>query len=83
MITKFITEVHVRLDPFQKSGKICRLLLASLPSNARSIMRINTKVLSKGSAESSLLALKFSMLQSEFMDSRDHFSLALQRMERR
>ena len=58
MITRFITEVNIK-----KSGKVCRLLLAQLPANARQLMRINAKVLPKGSQESSLLALKFSELR--------------------
>ena len=65
MITKFITEINIKLDPFRKSGKVCRLLLAHLPANARQIMKVNAKVLPKGSTEPTLLALKFSELQSK------------------
>ena len=65
MITKFITEVNVKLDPFKRSGKVCRLLLSQLPANARQMMKINTKVLAKGSQEPSLLELKFSGLRTD------------------
>ena len=60
MITKHITEVTTRFNPFTRSSKTCRVFLAHLPANARSTMKINTTVLGRESQEPSLLKLKFS-----------------------
>jgi len=59
MITKFITEVRTTFNPFTKNAKTCRIFLASLPPNARQIMKINTKILPRGSLAKSTLDLKF------------------------
>ena len=60
MITKHITEVTTKFNPFKKPAKTCRVFLAHLPANARQSMKINTKVLARDSAEPSSLKLKFS-----------------------
>ena len=60
MITKFITDVSTKFNPFSKRGKICRIFLAQLPPNARQNMKINTKILPRTSREGSSLSLKFS-----------------------
>ena len=60
MITKHITEVTTRFNPFTKPSKTCRVFLAHLPANARTTMKINTMVLNRDSQEPSFLALKFS-----------------------
>lgn len=59
MITKHITEVTTRFNPFTKTSKTCRVFLAHLPANARTTMKINTKVLQRDSQEPSFLKLKF------------------------
>jgi len=60
MITKHITEVTTKFNPFKAPAKTCRHFLANLPANARSSMRINANVLPRDSAEPSTLKLKFS-----------------------
>ncbi|CAF9926481.1 39S ribosomal protein L44, mitochondrial [Imshaugia aleurites] len=62
MITKHITEVTTRFNPFTKPSKTCRVFLAHLPANARTTMKINTTVLNRDSQEPSFLALKFNVL---------------------
>lgn len=59
MITKHITEVTTRFNPFKKPSKTCRVFLAYLPANARTRMKINTTVLPRDSPETSFLKLKF------------------------
>ncbi|KAK0515667.1 hypothetical protein JMJ35_001701 [Cladonia borealis] len=59
MITKHITEVTTRFNPFKKPSKTCRVFLAYLPANARTTMKINTTVLPRDSPEPSFLKLKF------------------------
>jgi len=59
MITKHISEVTTRFNPFTRPAKTCRLFLASLPANARQNMKITAKVLGKDSTEPSSLKLKF------------------------
>jgi len=60
MITKFITDISVKFNPFRKSGNACRFFLAQLPANARTFMKINTTILPQGSKEKSMLHVKLS-----------------------
>ena len=60
MLTKFITEVTTTFNPFKRAGRTCRVFLAHLPANARTIMKISTKILPRDSQELSQLKLKFS-----------------------
>lgn len=60
MITKFITDVSTRFNPFSPRAKTCRVFLSHLPPNARQTMKINTKLLPRDSKEGSFLNLKFS-----------------------
>ncbi|KAK4193335.1 39S ribosomal protein L53/MRP-L53-domain-containing protein [Podospora australis] len=60
MITRFITEVNTKFNPFSPSSKTARLFLSFLPPTARSSgMKINTAVLPKESQEKSSLHVKF------------------------
>jgi large subunit ribosomal protein L53 len=60
MITKFITEVNAKFNPFSVSAKPARLFLTYLPPNARmSGMTINTKLLPRNSTEPNSLNVKF------------------------
>ncbi|MCJ1344172.1 39S ribosomal protein L44, mitochondrial [Peltigera leucophlebia] len=59
MITKFITEVSTKFNPFNKPGKTCRSFLAHLPANARQTMKVNAIVLPRNSGDPSSLFLKF------------------------
>ncbi len=60
MITKHITEVTTKFNPFTKASKTCRIFLANLPANARTMMKVNTTVFPRDSREPSSLKLKFS-----------------------
>jgi large subunit ribosomal protein L53 len=60
MITKFITDVSTRFNPFSPRAKTCRSFLSHLPPNARQTMKINAKLLPRDSKEASFLNLKFS-----------------------
>lgn len=60
MITKFITDVSTKFNPFSPRAKTCRIFLSHLPPNARQTMKINTKLLPRDSKEASFLNLKFS-----------------------
>jgi hypothetical protein len=61
MITKFITEVTAKFNPFSPCAKPARLFLTYLPPNARATgMKINTTLLPRTAAVPSLLKIKFS-----------------------
>lgn len=61
MITKFLTEVSAKLNPFAASAKPARLFLTYLPPNARSTgMAVSTTLLPRTSTEPSSLRVKFS-----------------------
>jgi large subunit ribosomal protein L53 len=62
MITRFLTEVTTVFNPFSPKAKTARLFLSFLPPNARSSMKIDTKLLPRASKEGSLVRLKFSKL---------------------
>ncbi|PHH60112.1 hypothetical protein CDD81_2114 [Ophiocordyceps australis] len=60
MITKFLTEVSVKFNPFSPCGKSARLFLTHLPPKFRSQGRIlSAKVLPRNSTETSSLRIKF------------------------
>ncbi|KAI9904861.1 hypothetical protein N3K66_001390 [Trichothecium roseum] len=60
MMTKFMTEVTAKFNPFSASAKPARLFLTHLPPNARSQgMKININTLAKSSTETSSLKIKF------------------------
>ena len=60
MITRFITEVSTVFNPFSPKAKTARLFLSFLPPNARSSMKIDTRLLPRASKETSVVRLKFS-----------------------
>lgn len=61
MITRFITDVTTKFNPFSPRAKPARLFLSFLPPNARaSGMSITTQLLAKSSAEPASLTVKFS-----------------------
>lgn len=61
MITKFLTEVTVKFNPFSARSRSARLFLVNLPPNVRSGgTAVNTKVLPRDSQEPASLAVKFS-----------------------
>lgn len=62
MITRFITEVNTKFNPFSAASRSTRLFLANLPPNARANggMKLTTSLLPRASTESPLLHIKFS-----------------------
>ncbi|KAG5948391.1 hypothetical protein E4U53_006302 [Claviceps sorghi] len=60
MITKFMTEVTARFNPFSACAKPARLFLTYMPPNARANgTSIQTTLLPRDSSESSSLRVKF------------------------
>ncbi|KAL1884243.1 hypothetical protein VTK73DRAFT_3227 [Phialemonium thermophilum] len=60
MITRFITEVTTKFNPFSRRAKAARLFLSFLPPNARaSGMNISAQLLPRNSTEPSSLYVKF------------------------
>ncbi|KAL2256070.1 hypothetical protein VTK26DRAFT_2234 [Humicola hyalothermophila] len=60
MITRFITDVTTRFNPFSPRAKSARLFLSFLPPTARaSGMNITTQLLPRTSTEPSTLYIKF------------------------
>jgi len=63
MITRFITDVSTKFNPFSPRAKAARVFLSFLPPTARSDgMNITTKLLPRNSPEPSTLYVKFSTL---------------------
>lgn len=61
MITRFITEVNTKVNPFSAKSKSVRLFLNSLPPNSRSQgTAIHTKMLLRSTADKNSLVVKFS-----------------------
>lgn len=61
MITKFMTEVTAKFNPFSTCAKPARLFLTFLPPNVRANGTVvNTALLPRDSAENSSLKVKFS-----------------------
>ena len=61
MITKFMTEVTAKFNPFSPCAKPARLFLTQLPPNARANgMKITSTLLPKGATEPSSVYVKFS-----------------------
>jgi len=63
MITRFLTDVRAKFNPFSSRSKTARLFLAILPPNARSSMKIETQILSRHSKEPAVLFIKLSTSQ--------------------
>ncbi|KAL2023190.1 hypothetical protein VTK56DRAFT_3313 [Thermocarpiscus australiensis] len=60
MITRFITDVTTRFNPFSPRAKSARLFLSFLPPGARAAgMNITTQLLPRHSTEPSTLRIKF------------------------
>lgn len=61
MMTRFITEVNTKINPFSARSKSARLFLTCLPPSARSQgMSIQTKLMSRNTADKNSLQVKFS-----------------------
>lgn len=62
MITRFLTEVNVKFNPFARTSKSARLFLTLIPPNARQDgMAVHSTLLPRTSKEPASLGLKFSM----------------------
>ncbi|CAK7271385.1 39S ribosomal protein L44, mitochondrial [Sporothrix epigloea] len=60
MLTRFITEVSTRFNPFSVRSKAARLFLTELPPNVRQQgMLVTTQLLPRDSTEPSSLTVKF------------------------
>jgi len=59
MITRFITEVHARFNPFSARAKVCRVFLAQFGPSVFQNIKFDTKLLPKTSTEPSTLKIKF------------------------
>ncbi|KAF2786755.1 hypothetical protein K505DRAFT_139129 [Melanomma pulvis-pyrius CBS 109.77] len=60
MITRFLTEVRVKFNPFSPRSKSARLVLTLIPSNARADgMKVESKMLPRDSKEPASLGVKF------------------------
>ncbi|KAI9758801.1 MAG: hypothetical protein M4579_002815 [Chaenotheca gracillima] len=59
MITRHITAVTTKFNPFSRDARTARIFLSMLPPNARTAMKIDTKILARDSKEPSTLHLKF------------------------
>ncbi|KAF9736297.1 hypothetical protein PMIN06_008268 [Paraphaeosphaeria minitans] len=60
MITRFLTDVRVRFNPFSPRAKPARVFLSLIPPNARADgMKVETKVLPRTSTEPATLDVKF------------------------
>lgn len=61
MITKFLTEIGVKFNPFSPQSKAARLFLTNLPSRARqSGIIITTTMLPSTSTDPSSVRVKYS-----------------------
>ncbi|KAL1603508.1 39S ribosomal protein L44, mitochondrial [Paraconiothyrium brasiliense] len=60
MITRFLTDVRVKFNPFSPRAKPARLFLSLIPPNARADgMKVETKMLPRTSTEPATLDVKF------------------------
>ncbi|CAI4216718.1 unnamed protein product [Parascedosporium putredinis] len=59
MITKFMTEVSTKFNPFSPAARSARLFLSLLPPNARQTIAVKTTLLPRASTEPSSLNVKF------------------------
>ncbi|ORY08202.1 39S ribosomal protein L53/MRP-L53-domain-containing protein [Clohesyomyces aquaticus] len=60
MITRFLTDVRVKFNPFSPRSKSARIFLSLMPPNARADgMKIESKMLPRASKDPATLALKF------------------------
>jgi len=59
MLTRYLTSLNLTFNPFSPLSKTPRLLLAILPPDARSTMKITTTLLPRDSKDPPMLDLKF------------------------
>lgn len=67
MITKFMSEVTAKFNPFSACAKPARLFLTQLPPNARSTgMKITSALMPRTAKEPSSVYIKFSTSRGGF-----------------
>ncbi|MCJ1332134.1 39S ribosomal protein L44, mitochondrial [Thelotrema lepadinum] len=59
MITRFITHLSLRFNPFSPRAKVCRSVLAQFGPSSFSKIKFDNKVLPRDSGEASSLKIKF------------------------
>ena len=59
MITKFITEVRARFNPFARPARTCRIFVAQFGPAVWPTVRFKNELLPRASAEPSSLKIKF------------------------
>ena len=59
MITRFITNVTLKFNPFSARAKTCRTILAQFGPSAFRTVKFNNTVLPRSSTEPSSLHLRF------------------------
>lgn len=63
MITKFMTEVTAKFNPFSACAKPARLFLTQIPPGQRLAMIVQSTLMSRTAKEPSSIYVKFSMLE--------------------
>jgi hypothetical protein len=64
MITRYLTEVTAKFNPFSKRAKAARLFISLLPAEARSNVNLKTTLLPRTSTAAPVLDVKFSSSHS-------------------
>ncbi|KAF2675459.1 hypothetical protein BT63DRAFT_420648 [Microthyrium microscopicum] len=59
MITKYLTEVTAKFNPFSKRAKAARIFLSCIPADARAQMKITTSLLPPHPVKPTVLDVKF------------------------
>ena len=59
MITRWITEVHTRFNPFSRPARTCRLVVASFGPRVWSQVKFKNELLPRDTREPSSLTIKF------------------------
>lgn len=78
MITRYFTEVTTAFNPFSPRAKTARLFLSFLPGNARSTMKVDSKILPRISREKSFINIKFSTSTRASRTPTHHFDRSAQ-----
>jgi large subunit ribosomal protein L53 len=60
MITRYLTDVTARFNPFSPRAKTARLFLSKIPAAARLQLKVTATVLPRTSPEKPMLNVKFS-----------------------
>lgn len=76
MMTRFITEVNTKFNPFSAGSRSARLFLTNLPPSARSQgVSITTKLLPRTASEKTSLQVKFSTSSPSYSPCSCHMAV--------